>query len=404
MRILEVIGSIDPKGGGPLEGIVRQDAACRAAGLKVTRELVTLDPPGSPFLVDFPMKVHALGRPVASSGNPLQRALKRWGYAPDLVPWLRANVDRYDAVIVNGLWNYSPFAASRVLPGGSTPYFVFTHGMLDPWFRQADPLKHLAKQAFWLVGEGLLLARAHSVFFTCEEERRKARGQFWGHSAYVETVVGYGASAPPPRTPTLEATFRAAAPGLMGRSYLLYLSRIHRKKGCDLLIEAFARVADVHPGIDLVMAGPDATAWRPELAALAERRGVADRIHWTGPLYGDAKWGALYGAEAFVLPSHQENFGIAIAEALGCGTPVLISDKVDIWREIADAGAGLVGPDTVEGTEETLRKWFAMTRPERNQFAAAARTLFANCFDVARTGPSLIKSIQRIADDDKRHE
>jgi len=159
-------------------------------------------------------------------------------------------------------------------------------------------------------------------------------------------------------------------------------------------IEAFALLAKDHPGIDLVMAGPDQTCWRPKLEALAKQRGVASRIHWTGPLFGDAKWGAMYGADAFALPSHQENFGIAVAEALGCGTPVLISDQVDIWREIEAAGAGLVGPDTVQGTEAVLRQWLAMVDADRARAATAARVLFNGQFNVANTGPALLKWIK----------
>jgi glycosyltransferase involved in cell wall biosynthesis len=142
------------------------------------------------------------------------------------------------------------------------------------------------------------------------------------------------------------------------------------------------------------MAGPDETGWRPELEALANRLGVSTRIHWTGPLYGAAKWGALCGAVAFVLPSHQENFGIAVAEALGCGTPVLISNKVDIWREIETAGAGFVGPDTLEGTEVVLGKWLKMTETQKSQTAQAGQVLFRNKFDVAQTGPTLIDTIK----------
>lgn len=396
MKILHIIASANPDGGGPLEGVLRQDTACIDAGLTGERELLTLDPPNAPFLTGLRLPVHAVGRPRSGSRLLWHRALEHWRYSPDAVPWLKTNLGRFDAVIVNGLWNYASFAASRVLPGRSTPYFVFTHGMMDPWFRLTYPLKHLAKQVFWLIGEGRLLARARSVLFTCEEERRKAHGQFWGYPPYVETVVGYGASAPPPRTPALETAFRSATPKLGGRPYLLYLSRIHRKKGCDMLIKAFASLADDHLGIDLVMAGPDQTGWRPELEALAERWGVASRVHWTGPLYGDAKWGALYGADAFVLPSHQENFGIAVAEALGCGTPVLISDQVDIWREIEEAGAGLVAPDTVEGTEAMLLQWLAMAEADKTRAAKATTTLFNQKFNVAITGPALIKMIETL--------
>ncbi|MFC5345672.1 glycosyltransferase [Brevundimonas staleyi] len=394
MKLLHIIATANPESGGPIEGILRQNEACGGRDGPVKREFATLDPPDSPHLARVPMPVHALGGRKTGWRPPWRQALEHYGWSPDYVPWLRDNVGRFDAVIVHGLWNYAPFAASRVLPGGPVPYFVFTHGMMDPWFRETYPLKHLAKQGFWLAGEGRLLAGARSVFFTCEEERRKARGQFWGRGAYRETVVGYGAAPPPPRTPALDAAFRAAAPALKDRPYLLFLSRIHPKKGSNLLIEAFAAVAINHPGTDLVMAGPDQTGWRTELEALADRLGVADRIHWTGPIYGDAKWGALYGAKAFVLTSHQENFGIAVAEALGCGTPVLISDKIDIWREIEGAGAGLVAPDTVEGACNLLTRWFALPHDKKTHMGESARTLFNDQFNVTCTGPALIKTIE----------
>lgn len=396
MKLLHIIASAHPSYGGPIEGVIRQDRACLEAGLSGVRELATFDPSDAPWLADLPIRVHALGRRPRPTRTLWGKALSYWGYSPHLIPWLRANAERYDAVIVNGIWDYSAFAASQVLPRLSVPYFVFTHGMLDPWFRRTYPLKHLAKQAFWLVGQGRLLAGATSVFFTCEEERRKARGQFWGFGPYRETVVGYGAVAPPPRTAELERAFRAAAPALGERPYLLFLSRIHRKKGCDLLLEAFARIAGEAPGLDLVMAGPDQTGWRPELEALTARLGLSARVHWTGPLYGDAKWGALYGAEAFVLSSHQENFGIAVAEALGCGTPVLISNQVDIWREIEAAGAGIVDTDTVEGTERSLRRWLATGAADRAVMSRHATALFNAQFDVARTGPRLIDTMREM--------
>lgn len=351
-------------------------------------EIVCLDAPDAPFLKAMPIKVHAVG-----PRHLMPRPLAHYHYAPDFVPWLRANVGNHDVAIVNGLWNYAPFGAARALPGGPTPYFVFPHGMMDPWFKRTYPVKHAAKQAFWLAGEGRLMAGAKAALFTCEEEKLQARGQFWGHS-YQETVVGFGASPPPLRTAELEKAFRTAVPTLGQKPYLLFFSRIHRKKGCDLLIEAFARTIEKNPGLDLVIAGPDQTNWRLELERLALELGVADRIHWPGPIYGDGKWGALYGAEAFVLTSHQENFGIAVAEALGCGTPVLISDKVNIWREIEQGNGGLVEPDTAEGATQLLSRWFDAPLPERQALSAGATRVYDRHFDVRQTAPALLATIE----------
>jgi len=332
MKLLHIIATVNPAYGGPVEGIVRQNAASRADGRPSRREVLTLDRPDAPWVADFPMPVHALGRRPRPIRTLWGKAMARWGYSPHVIPWLRANAGRYDAIIVNGVWNYAPFAASRVLPGGPVPYFVFTHGMVDPWFRRAYPLKHLAKQAFWLVGEGRLLKGATSVLFTCEEERRKARGQFWGHSGYTETVVGYGASAPPPRTPELDRAFRAAVPALGDRPYLLFLSRIHAKKGCDLLIEAFAlaRAAGSARRLVLCGSGPLEGQLRAQAAAL----GIADHVEFRGFVQADEVARVLGQTLALILPSTEEQYGQVVAEAMAMGVPALVSDRCGARDEL----------------------------------------------------------------------
>jgi glycosyltransferase involved in cell wall biosynthesis len=82
-------------------------------------------------------------------------------------------------------------------------------------------------------------------------------------------------------------------------------------------------------------------------------------------IQGDAKWGALYGCEAFILPSHQENFGIAVVEAMACNKPVLISNKVNIWREIENANAGIVEEDTLDGANQLFYKWEQLSLNEQ---------------------------------------
>jgi len=110
-------------------------------------------------------------------------------------------------------------------------------------------------------------------------------------------------------------------------------------------------------------------------------------------LAGAAKWGALRTAEAFVLPSHQENFGIAVVEALACGTPVLISDQVNIWREIAGDGAGLAGPDTAAGTLRLLTQWHALDDRARAQMRQAALETFTRRYEIGAAARSLVATL-----------
>ena len=110
-------------------------------------------------------------------------------------------------------------------------------------------------------------------------------------------------------------------------------------------------------------------------------------------LQGDLKWGAFHSADAFCLPSHQENFGIAVVEALACGKPVLISDKVNIWREIVQDGAGLVAPDTLAGTVDTLQRWLALTPAEMAAMRVAAQRSFRHRFQVGQVAETLVRII-----------
>lgn len=368
VKLLHVMSGLDPHAGGPREGVCRRGVFLEGLGHSVS--IVTLDAPDAPFLKDVPLKVYALG--------PSKSALR---YNSKLVPWLMAHAREYDAVIVNGLWQYQGIGTRRALRKLGMPYYLFVHGMLDPWFKHTYPMKHLKKWLYWLLGEYRVLRDAKAVLFTSEEERLQARQSFWLYRA-AERVVAYGTSPPPADTPELRAQFQTAFPELKSCRVLLFLSRIHVKKGCDLLIAAFAKLVQNEPTLRLVMAGPASPALLAELQALAREHGVADRIVWPGMLQGDAKWAAFYNAEAFVLPSHQENFGIAVAEALGCGVPVLISDKVNIWREIVADNAGLAEADTQAGTDALLARWLALPEQRRLDMRSNAKRCFETRFRV----------------------
>jgi len=164
VRILHCIGTVDPASGGPIEG-VRQISRINA-GYGHAIELLTLDPPDSAEAAAFPFKVHALGP-----------GRTHYGYSRQLAPWLRAHAQRFDAVIVNGIWGHNLHSVWRALAGTRVPYFVFPHGMLDPWFKYRHPLKHLKKWLFWPWAVYPALRDASAVLFTCAEERDQARIQ-----------------------------------------------------------------------------------------------------------------------------------------------------------------------------------------------------------------------------------
>ena len=382
MRILHIIGTLNPESGGPTESV---RTLLSFSSIGYVGEVVTFDDPKASYLQRYDFPVHALG-PVGTT----------YGFNRKLVPWLKKNRHRFDGVVVNGLWQYCGLAAWLAL-AGKQPYVVFSHGMLDPYFKQAFPLKHLKKWLYWVPAEYRVLRDAYRVLFTSTAEKRLAEQSFWLHR-WNPMVVPYGANKPSQKSPQeLTDIFYQQCPEMRGKRFLLYLGRIHRKKGCDMLIEAFGKVASSDPGLELMMAGPDQQHWSVDLKKMAAEAGVSDRIHWPGMITGDAKWGAFTAAEAFILPSHQENFGIAVAEALACGTPVLLADKVNIAEDIANDGAGFMELDTLEGTINLLRRWIALPPEEKAAMSERAKDCYERRYDMQENAKAILRIFESAA-------
>ena len=374
MRILHLVRSVSPASGGPAEAI-RMLVQHQPTGYAA--EVITLDDPAAPYLAEMPCPVHAFG----SARQP-------W-FSVALLRWLAANRHRFDGAIVHGLWQFTGLAAALAF-AGRLPYVVFAHGMLDPYFKRAFPRKHAKKWIFWLGADYWVLRLASRVLFTTAAERDLAPQSFFLHR-WKAVVVPLGTVPVPPDTPALQACFFGQLPAVQGEPFLLFLSRIDRKKGCDLLLQAFAALAPQHPALHLVVAGPDPKGWTAALQNLAARAGVADRVHWPGMLRGDAKFGALAACEAFILPSHQENFGIAAVEALASGKPVLLAEPVNIAPDLALAGCALVEPDTVAGTTRLIEHWLGLSPAEREQMGRKAVETFQAHYDMRRNTESILR-------------
>jgi glycosyltransferase involved in cell wall biosynthesis len=388
MIILHIIDTFSPTHGGPPEAVRQLVKAYLEVGAGV--EVLCLDSPDAPYLKNIPCPVHALG----------QCYLGRFAYSPRLKRWLEENARRFDGMVVNGIWSYPGVALRKVSQKVGTPYGVFVHGALDPWFNRQYPLKHLKKLLYWRI-QYAVLRDALAVFFTTDEERRLAQESFRPNRCN-SVVVPYGITDPEVGAEAAERqveAFYEKMPKLRGRHHLLFMGRIHEKKGCDLLIEAFAKQAARAPELDIVIAGPDQTGMQKKLQHRAGQLGIGARVHWPGMIGGDVKWGALRASDAFILPSHQENFGIVVVESLAVGRPVLISNQVNIWPEIEAGGVGLVDDDTLEGTERLLSRWIGLDAATRAEMQTAARPAFIRLYAMNRTAQvinRLFEPIERV--------
>jgi len=375
LKILQLVHTLDPSVGGVAASVLALSRGLARRGHKL--DIVVLDDSASPWLADIALPIHALGAGLTS-----------YRYSSKLLPWLKKQGGDYDRVIVNGIWQYLGFAAWRRYAGSSIPYYVFPHGMLDPWFKETFPLKHLKKWLYWPWAEYRVLRDAAAVIFTSEEERSQARKSFWLYRCR-EKVSPLGVEAPPISS-NAKSEFLSRYPQLQNTRIFLFLGRLHPKKGCDMLLEAFAQMRS-NDSISLILAGPDQVGWESDLRRQVTRLNLTNRVVFTGMLEGSMKQGAFANAEAFVLPSHQENFGISVVEALAASVPVLVSNRVNIWREIEADRAGYVESDDLAGTTRLLQNWIGTAPAEREMVRQNARRCFEQRFEVDRAVDSLLQ-------------
>jgi glycosyltransferase involved in cell wall biosynthesis len=400
MRLLHIIATMDPTSGGPCQGIRNSNPEIVRYG--INREVVSLDDPEAPFLGSDDFIVHALGP-----------AIGPWQYAPRLRPWLLANLSRFDVVVINGLWIYPSYAGWSAIQTikkqakSNTEIhvpniFIMPHGMLDPYFQNAPDrkIKAIRNWFYWKLIENKVVNGADGILFTCETELMLARKSFHPYYPKKEINVGYGIIPPPTYSTEMREEFLAQCPQIKEKPYLLFLSRIHKKKGVDLLIKAYANIVDKalaekkeYP--KLVIAGPGLNSLygTKMVGLLAAYPKLKNSVFFVGMLTGDCKWGGLYGCEAFVLPSHQENFGIAVVEAMACKKPVLISHQINIWKEIQAGGGAIVAADTLEGAQNILDEWISLPADKQNEMGKHALETYKNNFHIRPASIAFINSI-----------
>ncbi|RYY07583.1 MAG: glycosyltransferase [Sphingobacteriaceae bacterium] len=415
MKLLHITASMDPKLGG-----VSQALKTIIKGLNaypdIYNEVVSFDDPDASFILENPDHINALG----SGKGP-------WFYNPDYISWLIQNLSKFDIVVLHGLWNYQGFGLIKAFKqlklqavnlkpdtSFSTKFYVMPHGMLDPYFQKASgrKLKAIRNWLYWKLIERKVVNQADGLLFTCKAELQLARKTFTPYLPVKELVVGLGVEEPPAFTESMREAFLSKCPGLKNQPYLLFISRIHEKKGVDLLVNAYHKThlpenqitnfeedaSFIDPksvSQKLVVAGPGLeTLYGEKIKSLALQFQTAETtVLFPDMLTGDAKWGAFYGCEAFVLPSHQENFGIAVVEALACGKPVLISNQVNIWEEIFSSKAGIIADDTAAGTLELLETWNKLSKEEKIEMGKNARKCYEKHFAMRPAASNLLKAI-----------
>jgi glycosyltransferase involved in cell wall biosynthesis len=330
MKVLHVIPYMHPQGGGPPVVVDRVCHELKQAGVEadiLTTDLYTPDGNLS-WKTDW----------LSHEQMEIQPVTKQRPYAdsPKLRSVFRKSVKHYDLVHLHTLWSYCSRVVKKYCRRRGIPYVVMPHGMLDPASLQR---KRFKKAIYGKLVEYPILRSAAGLICTHLEEERLARESVSGLPAAYITPLG--ADDPPTDRETLRKEFYERYPEYENHPMVVFLSRLHEKKGLDLLIPAFKTVVESYPDAHLLIIGSGDRMYESDLRNLVRRNRINDNVTMTGHLGGRWKWQAMAAGDVFILPSYQENFALVVVDALNLGLPVILSNRVNICSEVVDAGAGL---------------------------------------------------------------
>lgn len=380
MKVLHVIPSVSPLRGGPSFAVAGLCRSLAAKGIEVHR--ASTDDNG-PDRLDV-----AHERPLLEEGVVcwyFPRQTKFYSVSLPLGRWLNRNVAAYDLIHIHALFSFSTIAAWRAARRWCVPYVVTPHGSLGKWGRRYR--RPAMKRLSLALLERPLLTGAAAIHFASSTESMEAK-EVGVQARTVVIPFGVDLVVEAFNRPKDSAEARAGRSLSTGR--VLYLSRIDRKKGLDLMVRAFAQLRNRGLQATLVVAGQGDPALLAELKSMASQLGVGQSVEWVGFVEGQEKLSLFGSADVFVLPSYSENFGLAAVEAMASGLPVVITDQVGISREVEQARAGLVVPCRAEALAGALERLLGDSNL-RKRMGEAGRRLCQDSFSRESMASRFIK-------------
>jgi glycosyltransferase involved in cell wall biosynthesis len=325
MRVLHVIPSVAERSGGPATAIIPMCRALKQEGVEVLLVSTNAGMDHDEGVSEYK------GIPAKFFPTQMGESFK---YSRPLSSWLSSNIERFDVAHIHAVFNHSSIAAAHVCRRAGVPYVVRPLGTLEPW---SMTQKSIRKRVFWQISGKGMLRRAAAIHYTTQAEKLSTE-RLLGLNHGKVIALGIEANS---ATSVTDAKLEQHFPELANKPYALVMSRLHPKKGLDVLLDAFLSLVQVQKFAHwrLVIAGDGPADHVLKLKAIA---GSSSQIHFTGWLDGEKKDAVLGRASLLVLPSHQENFGLCVMEALSRSVPVLVSPHVNLAEKIVLANAGWI--------------------------------------------------------------
>ena len=354
MKVLHVIPSVAAVRGGPSQAVIEMVRGLRSQD--VDAEIVTTNDNGKDLL-DVPL--YELTDRLEEYANvpirffprfsPNINAVREFAFSGALTTWLWQHITEYDLVHVHAIFSYASTIAMAIARIKNVPYITRPLGQLCEWSLQQSKLR---KQIYLNVIERSNLLCSKSLHFTAEQEKTEFNqlglnipNFILPHGVYIPTPIS-----------DAKTQVREILHILDQRPIVLFMSRIHPKKGLEYLISALSKLKEYN--FVLVIAGSGDPDYVNQIKDLLKTHDICDRTHMIGFVKGETKNLYLQGADIFALTSHSENFGIAAIEALAAGTPVLITDGVAIAPMVKEQAIGYVTQLEVEAIASIIQEFF----------------------------------------------
>ena len=305
-----------------------------------------------------------------------QRFLK-YALSFKLIYWLLENKEKYDLFIIHGIWQFQTLCARLIIPG---KYIVFTHGMLDPYFG-TEFIKSIKKKIYWYFIEKNNLLKSKNVIANSTVEINHLKKTFLNTSKLKIKKVNYGIIPKKINFEKCKKKFLNKYKYLKNKKTILYVGRIHPKKGCDILIKAFQEINPYN--VSLLIAGPTENMYAKKIINYVKKNHLEKKIYFLNFIKNEIKWGAIYNAECSILPSHGENFGVSVVESLYAKTPIICTNKVGVYKEIKKYKCGLVINNTQSSIKKGLLKFLRLDQNSKKKMNKNTTQCFNNNFNLA---------------------